>query len=146
MGGDRGLGLPSHDGIFAIPRAANKARRSAGPCRCNRCGGLLLLLTLRMGLVAVLAGGLRMLLGARRMLAALGVIALAVMFRRRAMGFRRILMMFGSLVVFVACHVGPRLMFAPSVGQTLGKPIVPGTRAQISPLDGVTCGVLNPVP
>jgi hypothetical protein len=57
-----------------------------------------------MSLVAVLAGGLRMLLGIRRMLFALCVIAFAMVLGGGSMRFGGILVMFGCLIVFVFGH------------------------------------------
>jgi hypothetical protein len=65
---------------------------------------LFLLLALGMRLVAVLAGGLRMLLGIRRMLFALCVIAFAMVLGGGSMRFGGILVMFGCLIVFVFGH------------------------------------------
>lgn len=65
---------------------------------------LFLLLALRMSLIAVLIGSLRMLFGAVRVLLALGVIALAVMFGGGTVCLGRAFVMFGSLVVFVSGH------------------------------------------
>ena len=67
-----------------------------------------------MSLIAVLIGGLRMLLGSIRMFLAFGVIALAVMFCGGAMRLCSVFVMFGSLVVFVFRHCTPRWLFAPS--------------------------------
>jgi hypothetical protein len=64
-----------------------------------------LLLALGVSLVAVLSSGLGVLLGIGRMFLALRVIALAVMLCGGAMRFRRILMVFGCLVVLVFGHV-----------------------------------------
>jgi hypothetical protein len=65
---------------------------------------LLLLLALGMRLVGVLVGGLGMLLCARCVLLALGVVALAVMFRGGTMCLGGVLVMFGSLVMLVFGH------------------------------------------
>jgi hypothetical protein len=72
--------------------------------RSRRDKRLLLLLTLGVGLLAVLGSGLGMLLSVGRMFLALSVIALPVMLCCRAMGFRRIFMVFGCFVVFVLGH------------------------------------------
>jgi hypothetical protein len=55
-------------------------------------------------LLAVLASGLGVLLGSGRVLLALCVIALAVVFGRSAVGFGSALVMFGCFVVFVSSH------------------------------------------
>jgi hypothetical protein len=65
---------------------------------------LLLLLAFGVRLIAMLVGGLRMLLCTLGVFLALGMIALAMMFRRRAMRFRSVFVMFGCLVVFVTSH------------------------------------------
>jgi hypothetical protein len=65
---------------------------------------LLLLLTLGVRLLAVLARGLGMLLGACRVFFALRVIALAMMFSGAAVGFGGVLVMFGCFIVFVFGH------------------------------------------
>jgi hypothetical protein len=57
-----------------------------------------------MSLVAVLAGGLRMLLSIRRVLFALCVIAFAMVFGGGAMRSGGTLVMFGCLIVFVFGH------------------------------------------
>jgi hypothetical protein len=57
-----------------------------------------------MGLLAMLAGHLRMLLGVCGMFLALSVIAFAVLLGSGAMGFCRILVMFGSLIMFFSGH------------------------------------------
>jgi hypothetical protein len=58
-----------------------------------------------MSLFAVLARILRMLLGTSRMFLTLCVIALAVMFRRGAMGFGSIFVMLGCFFVFFVSHL-----------------------------------------
>ena len=65
---------------------------------------LLLLLALRVSLVAVLMGGLRMLLCSGRVLLALGVVALAMAFRSGPVCLGSILVVLRSFVVFVSCH------------------------------------------
>jgi hypothetical protein len=65
---------------------------------------LFLLLALRMSLIAMLVCSLRVLFGSARVLLALGVIALAVMFRGGTMGLGSVFVVFGSLVVFVFGH------------------------------------------
>jgi hypothetical protein len=70
----------------------------------NRAFRLFLLLALRMCFVRMLVGGLRMLLGGRRVFFALCVITLAVMLRSGAMGLRCMFMMFGSFIVFISGH------------------------------------------
>ncbi len=65
---------------------------------------LFLLLALRMSLIAMLVCSLRVLFGAARVLLALGVIALAVMFRGGTMCLGSVFVVFGSLVVFVSGH------------------------------------------
>jgi hypothetical protein len=69
---------------------------------------LLLLLALRVSLIAMLVGGLRVLLGTLSMFFALGMIALGVMFSGGTVCFGCIFVMFGSLVVFVSSHLCPR--------------------------------------
>ena len=61
-----------------------------------------------MRLIAMLIGGLRMLLCSIRVLLALGMIALAMVIGRGTMCFRSVFVMFGGLVVLVSCHVKPR--------------------------------------
>lgn len=65
---------------------------------------LFLLLTLRVSLIAMLVCSLRVLFGSARVLLALGVIALAVMFRGGTMCLGSVFVVFGSLVVFVFGH------------------------------------------
>jgi uncharacterized membrane protein len=65
---------------------------------------LLLLLALGVSLLAVLAGILGVLLGARGVLFALGVVVLAVVLGCRAMRFGGILVVLSRLVVFVLGH------------------------------------------
>jgi hypothetical protein len=67
-----------------------------------------------MRLVRVLMGRLRMLFRGVRVFLALGVVTLAVMFRGRTVGFCRVFVVLGRLVVFVSCHGKPRWLFAPS--------------------------------
>lgn len=52
----------------------------------------------------MLVRSLRMLLSSTGMLLALGMVALAVVFRGRAMSLRSVFVMFGSFVVFVFSH------------------------------------------
>jgi hypothetical protein len=66
-----------------------------------------------MSLVAMLVGRLRVLFGTAGVLAALGVIALAVMFGGRAMGLGRVLVVLGGFVMFVFGHEKPRWLSAP---------------------------------
>jgi hypothetical protein len=66
-----------------------------------------------MRLIAVLMGGLRMLLCRRRMFLALGVVTLAVVFRSGTVSLRGVFVMLCSLVVLVSCH-GRFLVVAPS--------------------------------
>jgi hypothetical protein len=70
---------------------------------------LLLLLTFRVSLLAVLARILRMLLGVSRMFLALRVVIFSVVFGRGAMGLGGILVMFGCFIVSVLRHVIPPL-------------------------------------
>ena len=65
---------------------------------------LFLLLALGMRLIAMLIGGLRVLLGAGGVLLALCMIALAVMFGGGTVRLCSILVMLGGLIVFVSCH------------------------------------------
>jgi hypothetical protein len=58
-----------------------------------------------MSLVRMLMRGLRMLHCGVCMLLALGMIALAVMFGRRAVGLRCVLVMLRGLVVLVSSHI-----------------------------------------
>jgi hypothetical protein len=67
-----------------------------------------------MGIVATLVGCLRVLLCTLGVFLALGMITLAMMFCRRAMRFRGVVVVFGGFVVFVSCHVTAPLLFAPS--------------------------------
>jgi hypothetical protein len=86
-----------------------RERRSGQIKRAGVCTGplrsqLLLLLAFGMRLIGVLVSGLRMLLRARRMFLALGMVALAVVFGGGAMGLGGVFVMFGGLVVFVFSH------------------------------------------
>lgn len=65
---------------------------------------LFLLLALRMSLLAMLVCRLRVLFGTARMLLALGMVALAVMFGGGTMCLGSIFVMFGSLIVFISGH------------------------------------------
>jgi hypothetical protein len=65
---------------------------------------LFLLLALRMSVLAMLVRTLRVLFGTARMLLALGVVALAVMFGGGTMCLGCVLVVFGSLVMFVSGH------------------------------------------
>ena len=65
---------------------------------------LFLLLTLRMSLIAMLVCSLRVLFGTACVLLALGVVALAVIFRSRTMCLGSVFVVFGSLVVLVSSH------------------------------------------
>jgi hypothetical protein len=65
---------------------------------------LFLLLALRMGLLTMLVRSLRVLFGTARVLLALGVVALAVMFGGGTMCLGSVFVVFGSLVVFVLGH------------------------------------------
>ena len=65
---------------------------------------LFLLLALRMGLLTMLVCSLRVLFGAARVLLALGVVALAVVFGSGTMCLGSVFVVFGSLVVFVLGH------------------------------------------
>jgi hypothetical protein len=65
---------------------------------------LFLLLALRMSLLAMLVCSLRVLFGTARVLLALGVVTLAVMFGCGTMCLGSILVVFGSLVVFISSH------------------------------------------
>jgi hypothetical protein len=73
---------------------------------------LILLLTFRVRLRALLTRRLGVLLRRCRMLLTLCVIALAVMFRSSAMRFRCIFVMVGGFVVFVLSHWLPRFKFS----------------------------------
>jgi hypothetical protein len=86
---------------------------------------LFLLLAFGMRLVAMLIGGLRMLLRSIRMFLALGMIALTMVVGRGTMRLRRVFVVFGGLVVLVSCHDNPRLLFAPSGQQGGSGSIVP---------------------
>ena len=67
---------------------------------------LFLLLTLRMSLIAMLIGGLRVLLRAAGVFLALGMIALAVVFGSSTVRLGGVFVMFGSLVVLISRHFG----------------------------------------
>jgi hypothetical protein len=67
-----------------------------------------------MGLIAVLVSRLRMLLCSIGLLPALGMIALAVMLGGGAMRLGGVLVVLGSLVVFVFGHFSPHGLSAPS--------------------------------
>jgi hypothetical protein len=70
----------------------------------HRALDLFLLLALGVSLIAMLAGILRMLLGVCRMFLALGVVAVAMLFRCRTVRFGGVLMMFGCFVMLVLSH------------------------------------------
>jgi hypothetical protein len=80
--------------------ARSETERPGGWTRASHVA-LFLLLTFRTGLIAMLACSLRVPFGAARVLLALGVIALAVMFRSGMMCLGSVFVVFGSLVVFV---------------------------------------------
>jgi hypothetical protein len=61
-----------------------------------------------MGLIALLVGSLRVLSRTGRLFLAFGVIALAMMFRGRAVRLGGVFVMFGGLVMLVSCHCKPR--------------------------------------
>jgi hypothetical protein len=65
---------------------------------------LFLLLTLRMSLIAMLVCSLRVLFSTARVLLALGVVALTVMFGGGTMCLGSVFVVFGSLVVLVSGH------------------------------------------
>jgi hypothetical protein len=65
---------------------------------------LFLLLTFRMSLLAMLVRGLRVLFGAARVLLALGVVALAVMFGGGTMCLGSVFVVFSGLVMFISGH------------------------------------------
>src|SRR5580704_11450337 len=71
-----------------------------------------------MSLIAMLIGGLRMLLRTSRVFLALGVVALAVMFSGGTMCLGRVFVVFGCLVVFVSCHIKPRSLLASNWRKT----------------------------
>jgi len=72
----------------------------------------------------MLVGGLRVLLCTLGVFLALGMITLAMMFRRRAMRFRSVVVVFGGF---------GSLMFAPSSNQAIGRRFVPTTaRSEIN--------------
>ena len=81
-----------------------------------------------MRLIAMLIGGLRMLLRSIRVLLALGVVALTMVLGGGTVCLGRVFVMFGGLVVLVSCHDKPRLLFAPSGQQSGGEEIVPACR------------------
>jgi hypothetical protein len=78
---------------------------------------LLLLLTLRMRVVGVLTRSLRVLLRARRVLFAFGVIALAVVLGGRTMCLGSVFVVLGGLIMLVSCHEILVGWSAPSVGE-----------------------------
>jgi len=78
-----------------------------------------------MSLVAMLVGGLRMLLGDIRMFLALGMVALAMVFSSGTVSLRSIFVMLGSLVMFVSSHFNPRRLSAPACASNLTMRIVP---------------------
>jgi hypothetical protein len=78
------------------------ARQQAGPI-----AYLSLLLALGMGLVALLASTLRVLLSARRVLHALCVIALAVLLSGSAVRLCSTVVKLGSSIVIMICHFVP---------------------------------------
>jgi hypothetical protein len=86
---------------------------------------LLLLLALGMSLVGVLVGGLRVLLRSISLLFTVGVVALAVMFRRRTVRLSRVLVVLSGFVMFVSRHFPPRWLFAPSRHQIAYLSLVP---------------------
>jgi hypothetical protein len=86
-----------------FPTIADAETERPGTNRAFRVS-LFLLLALRMSLIAMLGCSLRVLFGAARVLLALGVVALAVMFGGGTMSLGSIFVVFGSLVVFVLGH------------------------------------------
>jgi hypothetical protein len=75
-----------------------------GPAKAGPFQFLLLLLALGVRLVAVLMGGLRVLLRGRGMLLALGMVALTVVFRSGPVCLRCVFVVLRCLVMFVFCH------------------------------------------
>jgi hypothetical protein len=67
-------------------------------------------------LIAMLVSGLRMLLCAGSVLLALGMVTLAMMFSGGTMRLGSIFVVFGCLVVFVSCHLKPRLFVSLPAG------------------------------
>lgn len=67
-----------------------------------------------MGLIAVLVGGLRVLLGTLGMFLALGMIAFAVVFGGGTVGLSCVFVVLSSFVVFVFGHFRLVRLFAPS--------------------------------
>ena len=57
-----------------------------------------------MSFIAVFVCSLRMLLGSICVFLSLAMIALAVMFRGRAVGLRSVFVVFGRLIVFIFSH------------------------------------------
>jgi hypothetical protein len=86
---------------------------------------LFVLLTLRMSLIALLVCCLRVLLSSARVLFALGVVALAVMFGCGTMSLCSIIVMFGCFIVFIFSHNNSMCCWFPSWGKPLKPVIVP---------------------
>src|ERR1700744_5897539 len=81
-----------------------------------------------MSLFAVLMSSLRVLFGTACMLLALGMVALAMMFGGRTMCLGSVVVMFGSLVMFVFGHGFPRWLSAPSRDELAVSGDVPNNR------------------
>jgi hypothetical protein len=86
-----------------FPTIADAETERPGTNRAFRVS-LFLLLALRMSLIAMLGCSLRVLFGAARVLLALGVVALAVMFGSRTVGLGRVLVVLGGFGVLVSGH------------------------------------------
>jgi hypothetical protein len=78
-----------------------------GPAVSRAYRHLSLLLALDVGLIALLASTLRVLLSALRMLNALCVIALVMLLSGSAVGLCSIFVKFGSSIMIVICHFVP---------------------------------------
>jgi hypothetical protein len=79
-----------------------------------------------MSLLAMLVGGLRVLLRAAGVFLAFGMIALAMLFGGGSVGFGGVVVMFGGFVVLVSSHLmGLVFVSAPSLHQITASRIVP---------------------
>jgi len=79
-----------------------------------------------MRLIAMLIGGLRMLLRTLGVLFPLGVIALAMMLGCSAMRLGRVFVVLGGLVMFVACHCTAPYRLLPAATKSPARQMVPG--------------------
>ena len=111
--------------IWHVDLRTREARQGAEPL-----SQLLLLLALGLGLITLLVCALGVLLRAPRMLPALCVIALSVLFGGGPVRLCRIFVKFSGFVVIGVCHVGS-IGSAPSPRQPAGLRAVPGFHGMV---------------